>query len=109
VARTVSYRLRRLPDAPLPKLLGVVARRSGKDVVVNWRTDRDVKASSFAVAAARHRDDDVYELGAFADARGSDRRFHARITNARDARFVRIFTQVKGRRSGATKTVRVRG
>jgi hypothetical protein len=108
VARTVTNRLRRLPDAPLPKLLGVTARRSGKAVVVTWRTDRDMKAADFAVAAARTRGA-AFELELSTDAHGSGRRFRARLTNAGDARFVRIYTRVPGRREAGTTTVRIRG
>jgi hypothetical protein len=105
----VTYRLRRLPDAPLPKLLGVVARRHGDEVVVTWRTDRDAKASDFSVMATRNRTDVYDSVGLASEARGSDRRFRARIPNAREARYVSISVRVEGARNPGMKTVRVRG
>jgi hypothetical protein len=105
VAESTTYRLRRLPDAPLPKLLDVVARRRGNDIVVTWRTDRDMQASAFTVSAAKDGDDLV--LGTLAEAHGGGRRFHARLTDAKDVRSVRIYTQVKGRREPGVKAVRV--
>jgi hypothetical protein len=107
--KAVTYRLRRLPDAPVPRLLGVVARRDGNDIVVTWRTDRDAKPSAFTVIATKTRSGEFDTAGFAGDATGRGRRFRARIRNVRDARYVRVYVEVKGARDPGTKTVRVRG
>jgi hypothetical protein len=107
-AKQVTYRLRRLPDTPLPKVLGAVARRDGNDIVVTWRSDRPAKRSNFGVYAVKDRGDVIDTIG-YGEPRGSGRSFHARVQDNGDARYVNIVTAAKGTRKTHTTTVRVRG
>jgi hypothetical protein len=108
-AKIVNFRLRRLPDTPLPKVLGASARREGGDIVVTWRTDRAAKSSDFGVFGVAHRADVLDTIG-FGDPRGSGRRFHARLTgDTRKARYVKIVSRADGSRKTHTTTIRVRG
>jgi hypothetical protein len=118
-ARTVTLNLRRLPDAPRPRVLDAVARREGKAIVVTWSTDRDAEPGNFAVYPAKTRDEPLAPFDAFTiesgadftddEVTGSGRRFSARIVeDAARARYVRIVAHVKGARKVDTTTVRVR-
>jgi hypothetical protein len=106
--KTVTYRLRRLPDAPRPKVLGAVARRSGSAVVVTWRSDRDAKPSNFAVFGSKTREGAFDYIGD-GDVKGSGRHFRVRLRDAREARYVRVIARADGARKFETTTVRVRG
>ncbi|WP_037494736.1 hypothetical protein [Solirubrobacter soli] len=106
--KNVTYRLRRLPDTPLPKVLGATARRDGDEVVVSWRTDRPAKRSNFAVFGVKDRDD-TFDVVGYGDTRGSGRSFHVRLRGAGEARYVHIVTGAEGTRKSHTTTVRVRG
>jgi hypothetical protein len=100
--------LRRLPDAPLPKVLGAVARRDGNEILVTWRSDRPATRSNFAVYGIRRRGDAAATVG-FGEARGSGRRFHARVQDNGNARYVSVVALADGTRKTHTTTVRVRG
>ena len=45
--RTMTVRLRRPPDPPEPKVLGLRAVRRGDQIEVTWRTDREVRDYGF--------------------------------------------------------------
>jgi hypothetical protein len=45
--RTIHPVLRRVPDPPLPKLLGLTAMRQGSKLVVTWHLDRPAKQLRF--------------------------------------------------------------
>jgi hypothetical protein len=108
-AKSVTYRLRRLPDAPRPKILNPVARRDGKKIVVTWRTDRDAKASYFNVVASKKRTATAEESFEYSEVSGSKRLFRGRLVDGGAARYVQIITQVEDARSSHTTTVRIRG
>ncbi len=107
-AGNVTYHLRRLPNTPLPRVLGASARRDGEAIVVTWRTDRDAKASNFGVYATKQRHD-IYDPIAYGDARRSGRTFRARIERAGTGRYVRIVAGADGSTKSHTTIVRVRG
>jgi hypothetical protein len=113
-AKTVTLNLRRLPDAPRPRVLDAVARRAGKEIVVTWRADRDAKPSNFSVYGTKTRHDpsdlvDSFFGGDFGDGSvsGSGRRFSARLDASDDPRYVKIVSHVKGARKTDTTVVRV--
>lgn len=107
-AKSVTYRLRRLPDTPLPKILGATARRDGEEVVVTWRTDRPAKGSNFGVFGVKDRDD-TFDVVGYGDAHGSGRSFHASLRGAGEARYVNIVAGAEGTRKTRTTTIRIRG
>jgi len=43
-------RLRRIPDPPMPRIVGLVASRSGSAVEVTWRVDRSARGVEFFVS-----------------------------------------------------------
>jgi hypothetical protein len=112
-AKTVTLQLRRLADTPLPRVLGAVARRDGKEIVVTWRSDRDAKPSNFTVYGIATREDPTDPLvSSIADgsATGSGGRFSVRLSDPRKAaRYVKIVSGAKGARKTKTTSVRVRG
>lgn len=93
---TVPVRRRRPP--PLPRVLGLRARRDGKAVRVSWRTDRPAYRLEFFVTGRRERRG---ESAGFeqVEARGR-RRFSARLRGRR-LRYVvlRVQPQDPGRRA----------
>jgi hypothetical protein len=125
VEKTLTLQLRRLPDAPRPRVLGAVARRVGKAIVVTWHTDRDAKPGNFLPYAAKSRNDvpadpfDAFLLSGYANlldeaddagVTGSGRSFSVRLDqNMAGARYVKIISHVKDARKFDTTTVRVRG
>ena len=108
ISKNVTYRLRRLPDPPLPKVLDAGARRDGKEIVVTWRTDRPAKGSNFGVYGLKDREDTLDMVG-YAEAAGSGRQFRARLRDNGRARYVNIVAGAKGTRKTHTTTIRVRG
>ncbi|MDA0161423.1 hypothetical protein OM076_14190 [Solirubrobacter ginsenosidimutans] len=112
-AKTVTLHLRRLPDAPVPRALGVIARREGQKIVVTWRSDRGAKPSNFLVYGTPTRKDPTDPLvSVLADgnATGSGRQFSIRLSDPRKtAHYVQIVSRAKGARKTRTTTVRVRG
>jgi hypothetical protein len=108
-ARSVTYRLRRLPDVPRPKVLDAVAHRAGDRIELTWRTDRDAKASDFYAYATRTRTGTALESLGLADVRGGGRRFRATVQDDGSARYVQIVATVAGARKYDTIPVRVRG
>jgi hypothetical protein len=116
--KTLTLNLRRLPDAPRPRVLNAVARREGKAIVVTWSTDRDARSTNFIAYPTKTRTEPLDPVEAFfinsgadlsANVTGSGRRFAARIVeDAKDARYVKIIAKAKGARAFDTTTVRVR-
>jgi hypothetical protein len=90
-AKSLTIELRRRPGPPQPRLLGAVARRDGDDVVVSFRTDRDVKAADLLIYAAVSRDPDATTLGG-GEPSGKKRRFRLRIRKVETARFVTVLS-----------------
>jgi hypothetical protein len=114
--KTVTFNLRRLPDAPRPPVLDPVARHVGKAVVITWRSDGDAKPSNFFAYATKTRDDspglfetyvggDVGDLGVTQ----SGRRFRLRLEDVKTARYVHVVAHVENARKTDTTTVRIRG
>jgi hypothetical protein len=112
-AKTVTLQLRRLPDAPVPRALGVVARREGQKIVVTWRSDRGAKPSNFIVYGTEKRKDPIDPLAsviADGNATRSGGRFSIRLSDPRrTAHYVQIVSRAKGARKTRTTTVRVQG
>ena len=112
-AKTVTLQLRRLPDTPLPRVLGAVARREGEKIVVTWRSDRRAKPSNFTVYGTATRKDPTDPLAsvlADGNATGSAGRFSVRLSDrGKTARYVKVISHAKGARKTKTTTVRVRG
>jgi hypothetical protein len=83
--------LRRIPDPPMPRLLGLRATRNGSTVDVRWHTDRASTHVRFIVVAttARHEEGDFLSSGT---AKGGKRRsFHVRIRDVpAKARYVEV-------------------
>jgi hypothetical protein len=48
-------RLRRIPDPPLPRILDLIAHRSGTDVDVSWRVDRSARGVEFFTLGSSKR------------------------------------------------------
>jgi hypothetical protein len=90
-AKSLAIELRRRPSPPHPRLLGAVARRDGDDVVVSFRTDRDVKAEDLLVYAAATRDPDATALEG-GEPSGKKRRFQLRMRKVGTARFVTVLS-----------------
>jgi hypothetical protein len=121
--KTLTLQLRRLPDAPRPRVLGAVARRVGKAIVVTWHTDRDAKPSNFFAFTAKTRNGsldpfDEYFLsggGGLGDVNssgvtGSGRNFSVRLDESvAGAHYVKLISHVEDARKTDTTTVRVRG
>ena len=106
--RSVTFRLRRLPDAPRPRVLDAAARRVGDEVVVTWRSDRDARASNFFAYGTANRSTDSGELYGNGDVTGRGRRFRIRLKSAEKARYVQIVAQAEGARKTDLTTVRIR-
>ncbi len=95
-ARTASERietvtLERSATAAPPKVEGLRAVRHGSRVDVSWRTDRDADPDAFVVAGTVGR---AFELERLVDAeakRAGKRRFTARLTGAKEVRYVFVF------------------
>ncbi len=107
-AKSLTLRLRRPPVLPRPRLLDAVARRSGDDVVVTWRTDRDAKAENFLAYATASAARDAVVLGG-GDTAGTKRSFRARVSNVKTARFVTILSFADGYWSLKETVLRIRG
>jgi hypothetical protein len=56
--QAIRPRLRRIPDPPLPRLLGLTARRSGSTVTVTWRLNRGASGVDFVAYTSARRDGD---------------------------------------------------
>jgi hypothetical protein len=121
--KTLTLQLRRLPDAPRPRVLGAVARRDGKAIVVTWHTDRDAKPSNFLAYPTTTRTrpldpfDAFYLSGALGSqvngnpsgVTGSGRNFSVRLEgDVAGARYVTIVSHVKDARRTDATAVRVR-
>jgi hypothetical protein len=88
--QAVHPRLRRIPEPPLPRILGLVARRSGSTIDVRWRTDRASAGVEFLVVGTSERSRG--ESLAYGSARGGRRRgFRVRLRKApAKTRYVRV-------------------
>ncbi len=49
-------RLRRIPDPPMPRIVGLAAVRKGSEVDVSWRMDRSAHGVQFVVFASETRE-----------------------------------------------------
>jgi hypothetical protein len=75
--QVVRPRLRLVPEPPLPRILDLVARRSGSDVDVTWRTDRSAPDLLYWVQSSVHRDQEDSMPSDGVRQRG--RSFHVRL------------------------------
>jgi len=105
--RIENVRLQRERSSPAPKVLGLKAVRHGSRVDVSWRSDRRAEADAFAVVGVPSRTLAVEGLvAAEARARG-ERSFTARLTGAKEVRYVFVFTG-SGGSIGAPYVAKVR-
>src|SRR4051794_4439236 len=108
--QVVRPRLRRIPEPPLPRIVGLRARRSGaRTIDVRWRTDKASGGVYFGVAGASSRTGG-FDGSVFGSTRGGTRRsFHVRLRDVpANVRYVHLveFRLSDGRARRAIARVR---
>src|SRR4051794_8797665 len=109
-SQVVRPRLRRIPEPPLPRIVGLRARRSGARAIdVRWRTDKASGGVYFGVAGASSRTGG-FDGSVFGSTRGGTRRsFHVRLRDVpANVRYVHLveFRLSDGRARRAIARVR---
>ncbi len=100
--------LERSKTAGPPAVIGLKAVRHGSRVDVSWRTDRDADPDLFAVAGSDGRALDSNGLVVAEAKRAGKRRFTARLTGAKEVRYVFVFAGDGSGSIGGPSVTRVR-